>query len=343
MSRTSRHKLQFPKGKNECIARPIVAAMRKLPAVSFAASTVLSLAASTAPASAQVVPASAPPSAVKGASYPDDPRLDVALRMLKQGGADACFTTATTVLAERPDCDRAVAIVGITLAKQKRYEEAKAALTRIRDSKQPFPERKHIPHFLGWCLYHLGDLDDSKIAFEQHLLAVPGEPDSTFALGLIAYSQDRLDAADELFAQALEGFTKPTPRATDQSRVLVRMADVALRRDNIALAESILNRAVKASAVQHETWAKLARVYDRQGKSREADAARANEQRILEALGRKGSVSAAAAPEPGPESGLESGLESGAEPKPSAPTSPTPNASEPRSPAAPQVPKDSQP
>ena len=84
MYRASRHKLQFPKGKNECIARPIVAAMRKLPAVSFAASTVLSLAASTAPASAQVVPASAPPSAVKGASYPDDPRLDVALRMLKR-------------------------------------------------------------------------------------------------------------------------------------------------------------------------------------------------------------------------------------------------------------------
>jgi predicted Zn-dependent protease len=39
--------------------------------------------------------------------------------------------------------------------------------------------------------------------------------------------------------------------------------------------------------VQHETWSKLARVRDRLGKTKEADAARANAERILQALGRK--------------------------------------------------------
>jgi hypothetical protein len=52
-------------------------------------------------------------------------------------------------------------------------------------------------------------------------------------------------------------------------------------------AEALLRRAIEASAVQHETWSKLARVCDRLGKQQEADAARANAERILVALGRK--------------------------------------------------------
>jgi hypothetical protein len=60
-----------------------------------------------------------------------------------------------------------------------------------------------------------------------------------------------------------------------------------MRRGEVAKAEELLERAVKASAVQHETWSKLARVRDRLGKTKEADAARANAERILQALGRK--------------------------------------------------------
>lgn len=246
---------------------------------------------------AQVVPPTAPPPSPANAapsaptaevpSYPDDPRLKVALRMLGSGSADLARMTAATVLSSKPDCDRAAAIQGIALNKLKRYEEAKPLLVRARRSTQAFPEQRHAAHFLGWCCYHLGELELAREAFEAHVASVPNEPDSTFGLGLIALDEDRLDDADRFFALALEGFTTPRDRPTDRARVLVRMADLALRRDDVVGAEALLRRSVEASAVQHETWSKLARVYDRLGRASEADAARANADRILTALGRK--------------------------------------------------------
>lgn len=227
-----------------------------------------------------------PPVVAVTASYPDDPRLDDALRMMSKGAFEAAATTASTVVRTKPDVDRAQAILGVALNKLKNYEGARAALEKADASKQEFPERKHVPHFLGWCCFHLGDLEAARKAFEEHLRRMPNEPDSTFGLGLVALGEDRLDDADRLFAEALEGFTKPKPRPADQARVLTRMADLALRRDDAPKAEQLLERAIKASAMQHETWSKLARVKDRLGKPQEADAARANVQRILDALGR---------------------------------------------------------
>jgi Flp pilus assembly protein TadD len=244
--------------------------------------------------------ATVPPSQPASPAFPDDARLDTALRMLGKGALDGARQTAQTVLKAKPDCDRAAAIEGIVLNKMKRYEEAKPLLERARDSKQPFPEQKHAAHFLGWCHYHLGELSAAQKAFELHLTVVPNEPDSTFGLGLVALGEDRLDDADRYLAKALEGFSKPRDSAVDRARVLTRMADVALRRDDPAAAEALLRRAIEASPVQHETWSKLARVCDRLGKVQEADAARANADRILTALGRKSTSDAVSTPTPTP-------------------------------------------
>jgi hypothetical protein len=109
----------------------------------------------------------APPATTARESYPDDPRLASALVMMSRGRFDAAEVTARTVLGQGAEVDRAAAILGIALLKQKKYEEARRYLERARDSKQPFPERRHAPHFLGWCCYHLGDLESSRAAFEQ--------------------------------------------------------------------------------------------------------------------------------------------------------------------------------
>lgn len=230
--------------------------------------------------------------------------------MMRRNAFEAAVLTARTVISERPDVDRAQALLGIALNRLKRYEEARPALERASASPQPFPEQRHAAHFLGWCCFHLGDLAAARTAFEQHLRAVPDEPDSTFGLGLVALGEDRLDEADALLARSLKGFSEPKPRPADQARVLTRMADVALRRDDVARAEELLDRAVKASPMQHETWAKVARVKDRLGKQAEADAARGNERRLLESLGRvepedpsassKGPGGASAVPTGGP-------------------------------------------
>lgn len=266
-----------------------------------------------APPASQPVSAPAvddPAKAVVVASYPDDPRLGAALTMMSKGSFDAAALTSRTVLAQNAKVERAQAILGIALLKQKKYEEARPHLERARDSAQPFPERKHAPHFLGWCCYHLGDLEAARVAFERHAKDAPGEPDTLFGLGLVALGEDRLDDAEKQLTKALEGFSAPAkPDAVGQARALTRLSDLAMRRGEVAKAEELLERAVKASAVQHETWSKLARVRDRLGKTKEADAARANAERILQALGRK------------PE---ENG--SSAQPQPVAPNASTPEA-----------------
>ena len=210
--------------------------------------------------------------------------------MLTRGAFGPAATVARTVRAQHPDIDRATAILAIALEKEKRYEEARALLEAAAASTQPYPERRHVPHFLGWCCYHLGDLEAARTAFESHLANTPDEPDSTFGLGLVALAEDRLDDADRLFAKALARFTEPKPRPVDQARVLTRMSDVALRRDDVAGAERLLEQAIAASAIQHETWSKMARVRDRLGKHQEAEAARRNVERILESLGRRAPV-----------------------------------------------------
>lgn len=257
-----------------------------------------------------------PAQAVVVAKYPDDPRLDQALGMMSKGEFEVAALACRTVLSQKPDVDRAAMILGIALSKSKRYEEARTFLERARDSSQDFPERRHAAHFLGWACYHLGELECARAAFETHLKAVPKEPDSTFGLGLVALSDDRLDDAQRLFDESLAGFTEPRARPADQARVLVRMSDLALRRDDAVLAEQLLERAVKASPTQHEAWAKLARVYDRLDKPQKADASRANEARILEALGRREPRSAPPAGQPTPSSPADARPEV---PAPSAP------------------------
>ena len=220
-----------------------------------------------------------------------DPRLDTAVRVLARGGFREAGEMARVVLEGDGANDRAAVILGIALSKQKRYTEARAWLERARDSTQAFPERRHAAHFLGWCCYHLGDLGAARAAFELHLKAVPDEPDSTFGLGLVALDEDRLDDAEKLLQASLARFralgAAGKPRGADEAKALTRLGDVALRRDDPAAAKRFLEEAVAASPVQHETWSKMARVCDRLGEHAAADAARANAERILEALGRR--------------------------------------------------------
>ncbi len=254
----------------------------------------LSLALSASAASVAPLLQDAPPELGRAASAPPaagDPLLDGAVRLLMRGGFREAEELARTALARDAANDRAAAVLGVALSKQKRYTEARAWLERARDSSANFPERRHAAHFLGWCCYHLGDLAAARVAFERHLEAMPDEPDSTFGLGLVALDEDRLDDAERHFTKSLEGFRAlargGAPRGVDEAKVLTRLGDVALRRDDPAGAKRFLEEAIRASAVQHETWSKMARVCDRLGEHAAADAARGNAERILEALGRR--------------------------------------------------------
>ncbi len=248
---------------------------------------------SPAPAlsSPEVVPAlpEVPPSLIPdGArvipleSFPDDPRLDSVGRMLKSGQYAAAEVACRTVLKDRPDIGRAEFLLGLAITKQKRYEEAKPHFRAALATDQQFLERMHAAHFLGWCHYHLGEMPEARVRFEEHLALVPEESDSLFALAVVSIAEDRIEDAERLLAQAFVGFGEGKPR--DQARVLVRQSDLALRRDDAIKAEELLAKAATLAPTFPEIWAKTARVKDRLGKSEQAEIARTNERTLREKL-----------------------------------------------------------
>jgi tetratricopeptide (TPR) repeat protein len=187
----------------------------------------------------------------------------------------------------QPGSARAAFYVGLSFHKQKRHAEALAFLERAEAAPDSeFPEAPHVPHYLGWCRYYLGDLAGAHRAFEAHAAAFPGYDDSQFALGLIAFDRDELDEAEHRFRRALELLQRAAGDAAagtarERAKCLARLGDVALRRGDLESAERDARAAVELWPDHHEAWAKLARVLDRQGKAAEASAARSQQQAAL--------------------------------------------------------------
>ncbi len=231
-------------------------------------------------------------------------RLSVGKRLLSNGnfaGAEAVFRA---LHQSHPDHPRASFLLGLAIHKQKRYAEARPLLERsdaLASSMDGdvvaaiFPEAAHVPHFLGWCTYYLGDLDASARHFDAHIALVPGEFDSQFGRGIVAIDQDDLEAAQQHLHLALQLIDVPgadgqlaMPRPKDRAKVLVRLGDVALRRDQVEEARAQYEEAVTLWPAHHEGWAKLARVLDRLHQPEAAAKAREQQQRVLEQLGRVG-------------------------------------------------------
>ncbi len=231
-------------------------------------------------------------------------RLSVGRRLLSSGdfaGAEAVFRA---LHASHPDHPRAIFLLGLSIHKQKRYAEARPLLERsdaLASSMDGdvvaviFPEAAHVSHFLGWCTYYLGDLDASARHFDAHIALVPSEFDSQFGRGVVAIDQDDIGTAERHLRAALQLLDGPgadgqpaMPRPKDRAKVLVRLGDVSLRRDQVDEARTRYEEAVALWPAHHEGWAKLARVLDRLNQPESAAQAREQQQRVLEQLGRLG-------------------------------------------------------
>ncbi len=243
------------------------------------------------PTKAPSVPSSAPsgaPSSVLGgqqqvvpitASYPDDPRLTVVQRLMGGGNFEYAKNLLEQILKEHPDLGRAEFFLGVALVKLKKYEQGRPHLERSLQLDQAFPERKHAHHFMGWASYYLGEADRARSDFETHLKANPDEPDSIFALGLIAFDADELDEAERLFQRAIDLQQGPNANRRDVAKAWIRMGDLSMRRDDAAKAEERYMAGLALFANHYEGWAKLARARDRLGKAAEAESARNEERR----------------------------------------------------------------
>ena len=210
-----------------------------------------------------------------------DPRWDVLRKLLRASQFAAAEQVARALVKDRPDDLRAAFYLGLVLHKEKRHGEALPLLERAAAADDgAFPESPHAPHYLGWCRYSLGDLPGARAAFTEHANSFPNYDDTHFALGLIAYEEDRLPEAEASFRRALELLGEQQGAAKERAKNLARLGDVMLREDRLAEAELCYRRAVELFEQHGEAWSKLARVLDRLGRPEDAADARARQAAI---------------------------------------------------------------
>jgi TolA-binding protein len=102
---------------------------------------------------------------------------------------------------QHPDSHVALFYLALTYHKQQRYAEARTLYDRVALLQ---PGYKDVLMFHGWCLYYLGEPAAAQAKFLAFLETRPDYADAHFALGLIAFDDDRMEEARTRLQQAID-------------------------------------------------------------------------------------------------------------------------------------------
>ena len=215
--------------------------------------------------------------AALGATYAADPPADPSadflpgcFALIKQGRHEAARELLEPAVLERPDWAEARVFLALTYVEEKRWETARVLLETAL-GLDPELHTARVPY--GWCLYYLGELDAARSQFEAYLKLRPDYIDAVFALGLIDFDRDELDAAIRSFRQ-VSVLADERGDAARGSLAHLRLADVYLRRDNLSRAKLELKRAIRFNPEATKAYFKMAHLLRLTGDDEGADAAR---------------------------------------------------------------------
>jgi len=198
--------------------------------------------------------AAAPPTA----SLDDDlvPIFDMISRNLLATARDR----AAAYLEQNPESGQGEFLLGLTYHREKRY-----ALARPHFAKavQLSPNFHPAHHFFGWCLYYLGQSNEARSTFQEHVRLVPDHADSHFALGLLAMEDDRLDDAERRFTRAIELQKDNPARKREVAKAHARLGDLYMRQDRLDAAKTQLETAINLWPQHYAAYYKLHLVLNR--------------------------------------------------------------------------------
>ena len=182
--------------------------------------------------------------------------------------AEGDFGSARVRVRQRMDAQgehsQGCFIMGLSYHNEKRY--AKAADWFSRATK--FQDEVYPPawHFLGWATYYLGHSSQSKEAFQRFLILQGDEPDSMFALGLIAMEEGQAQKAMKWFQQSID-MCKGNQQLMQSiaSKSFARMSDVLESQGRIDDAVVMYLRAIDLNPRLYEVYHRLSNIYRKQG------------------------------------------------------------------------------
>ncbi|MCA9290119.1 MAG: tetratricopeptide repeat protein, partial [Phycisphaerales bacterium] len=156
-----------------------------------------------------------------------------------------------------PDSGEAAFLFGLTHHKEQNYEKA---LPFYQEAIRLAPHYQQTYYFLGWDLYYLGDLERASLAFEVFETFQPNEPDTQFALGLIASERDDLKNAEARFLRSIELLQDQPDMLRERAKAHARLGDIYVRQERLEEARTELSQAVVMWPDHYEAHFKLYRV-----------------------------------------------------------------------------------
>ncbi len=196
-----------------------------------------------------------------------DEVLPTCLELIHGGRYADARRLLEAALAERPDWAEGQVWLALTYVKEGRWETARKLYERAR---QLDPARHALLVPYGWCLYFLGELEDSRRSFEAYLEIYPNHSDSLYALALIAYDGDDSETAVRLFKRVVQ-LTRARGDAAREALAHARLGDVYARTGDLGRARLELKQAVGLDPGNAKARFKLSRVLRLLGDTAAAD------------------------------------------------------------------------
>ena len=168
-----------------------------------------------------------------------------------------------------PNDSQATFLFGLSYHREKKYGEAVEHFDRALEAKAPY---RTTNHFRGWALFYLGELDESRRAFLAFLESQPDEPDSHYALGLIALDEGDLDEAARLFQRCFELAERDNRQAKMKllSKARYGLGRVHEQKGELEQAKTEFARSVELFPDHYEALYRLNRVLVKLGEDEQA-------------------------------------------------------------------------
>ncbi len=198
-------------------------------------------------------------------SKPKPVKLDSALQnhfqLITEGKTGSARVQLRQFMEKQGESSHALFLMGLSYHNEKKYAKSVEWFTTCVQSKgSQYP---NVWHFLGWSHYYLGQSAQALSCFETYLRHAPDEPDSLFALGLIAMEKGEFASAKKLFLAAMKNAESNNDI---QAKVKSRLADVFVEEGNRERAIELYQDAVKQNPDLYEAWYRLTKVLQRVGK-----------------------------------------------------------------------------
>jgi tetratricopeptide (TPR) repeat protein len=201
---------------------------------------------------------------------PEKVKLDLALKkhfsLISDGKSGSARVRLRQYMDEYGESSDALFLMGLSYHVDRYYSKAgewfKKGVALQTDNIYP-----PTWHFLGWTALYLGELEESKMAFNHFLLLEPNEADTLFALGLIALEEGDLNVAKVKFTRSIQ----ETEDIEVHAKATARLADLNAELGNWNKSIVLYEEALTLNPDLYEAWYRLSRVLRRTGQENESN------------------------------------------------------------------------